>query len=344
MNEDNKNIYISYWLLLITLLVAFMIFVGGITRLTDSGLSITKWDLFSGVLPPIALEKWEIAFSLYKQIPEYILLNSNMTLVEFKFIYFWEYIHRLLGRIIGLFYILPLIYFTYKKFINTKKDIVYFYFIFILICFQGLIGWYMVKSGLSNRIDISHYRLSLHLSSAFFIYILLFIKYLDYKTPNFFVIGHKLPYNLPFLLLFLIFFQISFGALVSGLDAGKIYQSWPLMHSSYFPNDSNFSDLFSMQFFETPSLVQFVHRNIAYFIFIIFLLTFYLINKNNNFFYMRKISILIFIILLFQIILGIITVLSGAQIAFASMHQLGSIILISASLNLFFINSKVKLF
>ena len=119
MTMKNKNIYISYWLLLITLFVALMIFVGGLTRLTDSGLSITKWDLISGVLPPLSLHDWDKSFSLYKKIPEYKLLNSSMTLEEFKTIYWWEYIHRLLGRIIGLFYLLPLLYFTYKKKICT---------------------------------------------------------------------------------------------------------------------------------------------------------------------------------------------------------------------------------
>ncbi len=115
MNEKNKNIYISYWLLLITFLVALMIIIGGLTRLTDSGLSITRWDLVSGILPPLSLNEWEKSFSLYKYIPEYKLLNSSMTLDQFKTIYWWEYIHRLLGRFVGLFFLIPLLYFTLKK-------------------------------------------------------------------------------------------------------------------------------------------------------------------------------------------------------------------------------------
>ena len=120
MTDENKNIYISYWLLLTTFLVALMIIVGGLTRLTNSGLSITTWELFSGILPPLSLNDWYHLFSLYQQIPEYKLVNSSMTLEQFKFIYWWEYSHRLLGRIIGLFYIIPLIYFTYKKKVNKK--------------------------------------------------------------------------------------------------------------------------------------------------------------------------------------------------------------------------------
>lgn len=342
MIEENKNIYIANWLLLITLLLILMIAVGGITRLTDSGLSITKWDLFAGVLPPIGADQWESAFSLYKKIPEYFLLNSSMTLQEFKFIYFWEYIHRLLGRLIGLFFILPLILFTIKKFIIKKNDIIYFYFIFLLICFQGFIGWYMVKSGLTERTDVSHYRLSLHLTIAFLIYALLFTKYLDYRMKNFKVNGNKLPFALPLFFVFLILIQISFGAFVSGLDAGKVYQTWPLMNESYFPDDSKFNELFTLESLERPSLVQFIHRNIAYLIIFIFTLILFNIYKKNYYKYLRKVSLLVFGALLFQIFLGVLTVVSGAQIFIASMHQLGSIFLITTSLALMFLNSKAN--
>ena len=140
MNEQNKNIYLSFWLLLITFLVGLMIVIGGLTRLTDSGLSITRWDLISGILPPLSLIQWEDTFNLYKKIPEYKLLNSSMTLNEFKVIFWWEYIHRLLGRIIGLSYIIPLIIFTFsKKF--REDNLLSYYFIFFLICLQGVIGW-----------------------------------------------------------------------------------------------------------------------------------------------------------------------------------------------------------
>ena len=342
MIEDNKNMYVRNWLLLITLLLILMIAVGGITRLTDSGLSITKWDLFTGVFPPLGDNQWESAFSLYKKIPEYTLLNSSMTLEEFKFIYFWEYIHRLLGRLIGLLFILPLIYFTIKKFVTKKKDIFYFYFIFSLICFQGFIGWYMVKSGLTEKTDVSHYRLSLHLTIAFFIYTLLFVKYLDYRKPNFKANGNKLPFNLPLFFVFLVLIQISFGAFVSGLDAGQVYQTWPLMNENYFPDDSKFSELLTLESLERPSLVQFIHRNIAYLITIIFTLILFNIYKKNCYKYLRKVSLVVFGALLFQIFLGIMTIVSGAQIYIASMHQIGSIFLITSSLALMFVNSKAN--
>ena len=168
MIMKNKDIYISRWLLLITLLVALMIFVGGLTRLTDSGLSITKWDLISGILPPLSLNDWEKSFFLYKQIPEYKLINFSMTLEEFKKIYWWEYIHRLLGRFIGLFYLIPLLYFTFNKVIK-KNSLISLYIILFLILTQGFVRWYMVQSGLTERTDVSHYRLTLHLFLAFVI-------------------------------------------------------------------------------------------------------------------------------------------------------------------------------
>ncbi len=341
MNEENKNIYVSYWLLLITSLVGLMIIVGGLTRLTDSGLSITKWDLFVGIIPPLNVNDWQKVFSLYKEIPEFKLQNSSMTLEEFKFIYWWEFAHRFLGRLIGIFYFIPLIYFTYKRFIKNNF-LISLYLIFFLILLQGILGWYMVKSGLVDRVDVSHYRLSSHLTLAFIIFVLLLWNYLKYsqtKTSNL----HKpLPYNLPKIFLFLLLIQISIGALVSGLDAGQIYTSWPLMNQNYFPDDSNIRDMFSTKVFEIPSIVQFIHRNIAYLIIILFFLIFIIIFRNKDFVYLRKLTLITFIFLFLQIFLGILTVISGAQIILSSMHQIGSIFLISTSLILVFKNTKIN--
>ena len=341
MTDENKNIYITYWLLVTTFLVALMIIIGGLTRLTNSGLSITKWELFSGIFPPLSLNNWKQLFSLYQQIPEYKLVNSSMTLEQFKVIYLWEYIHRLLGRIIGLFYIIPLIYFTYKKMVN-KNYLISFYLIFFLIFFQGVIGWYMVKSGLSGRTDVSHYRLALHLTLAFVIFILLLWNYLKFKNHEDFIFYRKLPLYLPIIFIFCILLQITIGAFVSGLDAGRIYQSWPLMNESYFPDDSDLNDLFSLNSFGMPSLVQFIHRNMAYLILLIFFFIATIIFRNNDFIYMRKTILLVFASLSLQIVLGILTVISGAQIILASMHQIGSIILVTTSLILVFKNYKIS--
>ena len=332
MNQDKKNIYISTWLLLITLLIGLIIAVGGLTRLTDSGLSITRWELFSGLLPPLSNDDWLVYFNLYKEIPEFKIQNYSMTINEFKFIFWWEWFHRFLGRIIGICFLLPLIYFTIIFGFKHLKNL---YFIFFLICFQGFLGWYMVSSGLVDRVDVSHYRLALHLLLAFFILSLILWNY--FKIKNFNLSHKKLNFYLPLAFLILIFFQITVGAFVSGMDAGTIYNSWPLMGSSYFPDDSSIGDIFSFYVFNNPSLVQFIHRNLAYVILIYYFFLIYKIYKNNLIRFFIPIKI-IGLILFLQIILGILTLLFGAQIYLASMHQITSIFLISSTLYFLYLN------
>ena len=335
-NSSLHNNYVSNWLLCTSILVAIMIIIGGLTRLTDSGLSITKWDLFSGIIPPLSSIDWEKYFNMYKQTSEFKIQNFSMTINDFKTIYWWEYIHRLLGRFLGLFYLFPLLYFIYFKKINKRQSLS-FVIIFFMILLQGIIGWFMVKSGLSERVDVTHYTLSLHLSFAFIIFISLIWQFLKYNNLN--VIKKKIPYYLPNIFLLLILLQILFGALVSGLDAGKIYQTWPLMELNYFPDDSIGINLFSLKIFDNPSMLQFIHRNLAYFILLLFFIILLIIFKNDYLKNFKKISLLVFLSLIIQVILGIYTILSGAQIIIASMHQIGSIILIVFSTILVFKNS-----
>ena len=315
-------------------IISIMIVVGGLTRLTDSGLSITKWQLFSGLIPPINHNDWIKYFNLYKEIPEFQIQNYNMNIQEFKVIFWWEWAHRFLGRLIGIFYLVPLIYFSFKIKIYKLLDL---YLIFFLICVQGFIGWYMVNSGLVDKIDVSHFRLSIHLLIAFLILSLIFWNYLKIKKNS--IILNKINPIIPFLFLILIFTQIAIGAFVSGMDAGKIYNSWPLMGNSYFPDDNNFLNLFKLSAFSDPSLVQFMHRNLAYIIGISYLLILYKIYKNKMYELYNPINILGFFIIL-QIILGVYTVIYGAQIYIASMHQLSSIFLVSSSIYFFYINTK----
>ena len=194
MYIDNKHLnnYFSIWLGLMFWIVSIMIFVGGLTRLTDSGLSITEWQLFSGFLPPFNDVQWQNYFDLYKKIPEYKLQNYLMTIEEFKIIFWWEWIHRFLGRLIGLFFLIPLIFFSFK--VGIKK-LLNLYVIFFLICFQGFIGWYMVSSGLIDRVDVSHFRLSIHLLIAFLILSLIFWNYLKSKSIN--LSNNKLNFFFP---------------------------------------------------------------------------------------------------------------------------------------------------
>ena len=337
MYTTNKNInnQLSIWLITMFFIISVMIIVGGLTRLTDSGLSITKWQLFSGLIPPLNQEDWIMYFNLYKQIPEFKLQNFNMTISEFKIIFWWEWAHRFLGRLIGICFLLPLIYFSFK--IKFSK-LLNFYFIFFLICFQGFLGWYMVSSGLVDRVDVSHYRLSVHLVLAFLILSLIFWNYLKITVLN---NNQSFRINrfIPFCFLILIFVQIAIGAFVSGMDAGKIYNSWPLMGSTYFPNDNNISNLFKLSAFDDPSLVQFIHRNLAYVISIFYLLILFKIYRNKIYDLYKSVNLL-GIIIIIQIFLGVFTILYGAQILIASMHQLSSIFLVSSCIYFIYVNTK----
>ena len=338
MYIDNKQLksYISFWLGSMFWIISIMIVVGGLTRLTDSGLSITQWELFSGFLPPINEIQWQNYFDLYKKIPEFKLQNYTMTLQEFKIIFWWEWIHRFLGRLIGLSFLIPLVFFSFK--VGFKK-LINLYFIFFLICFQGFIGWYMVSSGLIDRVDVSHFRLSVHLVIAFLILSLIFWNYLILK--NFSNTKKKLNSIIPYIFLFVIFLQITIGAFVSGMDAGKIYNSWPLMGTTYFPNDNEYFNLLSFSAFSDASLVQFMHRNIAYIILVIYLYIVFVIYRNNISALFDTIKLIGFLLII-QIVLGILTLLSGAQIFLASMHQISSIFLVSSSVFFLYLNNKTN--
>ncbi len=333
----NKNInYLSLkiWLLTIYVLVSLIVFVGGFTRLTESGLSITVWEVFKGILPPLNIDEWNVYFNLYKQIPEYKVLNSGMTLSEFKTIFYWEYGHRLIARLIGLICIIPLLYFTfvYKDFFKIFKK---YYLLFFLILIQGIIGWYMVKSGLDKNLDVSHFRLSIHLSLALIILSFSFLFFLE--LSNIKKYSYKIPKKLINLILFFLVIQIILGAFLAGLNGGLIYNTWPDMSGSFFPNDSVLNDYLSLSSFSDPSIVQFFHRTTAYILLIFVILL-------NIYFYKYKLNpteILIFDLSIFiQIFLGIVTLLNGVVIKYASLHQIGSIFVLSSFLFIYFKNCK----
>jgi len=337
VNSDNYIKYLKLWLISLFLLIILIIAVGGLTRLTDSGLSITAWELFTGILPPLNINDWNFYFTEYKKIPEYQNVNYGMTLSEFKVIFYWEYAHRLLARFVGLFTLIPLIFFS-LKFKDTQYYSNKYYWIFFLVCLQGFIGWYMVSSGLIQNNDVSHYRLSIHLSLALFILCLVFwfilniykIKKFEFKFPNLFLL----------FILILIALQIILGAFLSGLDGGLIYNSWPDMNGSFFPNDVSYLDLLSAQLFNNVSIIQFLHRFTAYLLlfFIIILNYFFIKNKINI-----KNIIFFDIAILLQIFLGIVTLISGVEIKYASLHQLGSIFVLTSYLIILYKNSNQRL-
>ena len=333
VNTDPFKRFIEIWLYLMLTLIILIVLVGGLTRLTDSGLSITEWELFKGILPPSSDEMWNFYFDQYKKIPEYYEINYNMSLSEFKIIYYWEYGHRLLARLIGLLSIVPLIYLYFKYDKNLK--IIYKYLtIFLLICFQGFVGWFMVKSGLVNNTDVSHFRLALHLTIAFIILSLVFWFILEnYKINKF---NKRLPKNFLKLFLLLIIIQIIMGAFLAGLNGGLIFNTWPDMNGSFFPNDIITDDLYVVDSVSNPSIIQFYHRIIAYLI-----LLFLFVLNYLYFRYKIEIKSLIFLnfAIILQVILGIITLITGVKIAYASLHQLGSILVLTSIMFIIYKNS-----
>ena len=336
ISYDKKiNDLFYYWLLLSFLLIFFMVIVGGLTRLTDSGLSITEWELFKGIFPPLKQSVWNEYFVAYKQTTQFQQINFNMSLEQFKVIFYWEYFHRALGRLIGIFFLVPLIYFYFKSTIN-KKYIYVCFLVLSLILLQGVVGWYMVKSGLVNNITVSHYRLSAHLALAFIIISILFWIILNFKDKNYkaFFKNQKLNY-LFYLLVLLIFVQIILGAFVSGLDAGKIYQTWPLMNYYYFPDDIRISSFNDLLDFNNHGLVQFYHRNIAYLIFIYLCFLGFIIFKNN-FKKLYKPFYIVAFFLVLQIFLGIITLVSNLNLYLASTHQICGLLLMLSVINLYY--------
>ena len=258
-----------------------------------------------------------------------------MTMTEFKVIYYWEYIHRVLGRILGLLFLIPFIFIYFNKILNNKYTW-NFFVLFLLILLQGTVGWYMVKSGLVDNTTVSHYRLAIHLNLALILFSAIFWYFLNIKNKeNKIFFDFKNKFILPKIFIFLIFLQITFGAFTSGLDAGKIYQTWPLMNNYFFPDDLSIKDIIFPQIFNEPSFVQFLHRKLAYIIFfyvlLISFLTFYKKDKDmyNSIYFLLT---MIFI----QIILGIFTLLSGAHILIASLHQISTILLLISSIYFYY--------
>ena len=333
VNIDHYNKMIRLWLISMFFMFIIIITVGGLTRLTDSGLSITQWELFKGILPPLNIDQWNFYFNEYKKIPEYQSINFNMNINDFKVIYYWEYAHRLIARLIGLFAILPLVFIYLKHKGKLIKDLKYLS-IFGLVCFQGFIGWFMVKSGLINNTDVSHYRLALHLSVALVVLSITFWFILENFNIKKFL--KKIDNKFLFTFLFLIVVQIILGALLAGLNGGLLFNTWPSMDGNLLPSDINKFDLYNSQILNNPSVIQFYHRLSAYLL-IIFLIILNIVCylKRIEFW---SITILNFAIL-FQIILGIITLLTGVKIYYASLHQLGSVFVLISFLNIYYRNT-----
>jgi heme a synthase len=308
---------IAAWLLVVAGLVFAMVVVGGITRLTESGLSMVRWDPVSGAIPPLDDAAWQAEFEAYRTSPQYQEVNRGMSLAEFKNIYFWEYVHRLLGRFIGLAFALPLAWFAWKRAVPPG----YGWRLGALLALgalQGAIGWWMVTSGLVDRPEVSHIRLAVHLLAAFFIFAGLIWTALDLQRLS--ADPAALPARLTTLSIWtlsLLALQLMFGAYVAGLEAGYAFSSWPNMGDQWFPADTPMLRPLIVNFADNPVVVQFVHRWLAWLV-AGFALALAGAAWDRGF---RAEAIAVAASVTLQIALGVATLLSGVEIAIAVAHQ-----------------------
>ncbi|TQD40094.1 COX15/CtaA family protein [Haloflavibacter putidus] len=325
--KDNKKVI--YWLLTGCFLLFIMVIVGGITRLTDSGLSMSNYKLITGTIPPLTDAEWQEAFDLYKQFPEFNAYNTHFELEDFKAIYFWEWFHRVLGRLIGLVFILPFLYFLITKQLSKptiKKSLV----LLALGAFQGFLGWYMVKSGLVDMPDVSHYRLAAHLTTAFLTFAATLWVALDLIFPkrkpalkpvkNWLVIG-----------VIILLIQIIYGGFVAGLKAGLLHNHWPMMNEGMFMHDTVYLlEPLYKNFLENPSGIQFIHRTLAYLVVIAVAIIWHKARK----FALSKaqkyaVNALVLLVIL-QFSLGVFTILYKVPLSLGIAHQIGAFFMISA--------------
>lgn len=324
------NKYVIYWLFLGCALIFIMVLVGGITRLTHSGLSMSDYKLISGTLPPMNDIEWQEAFELYKQYPEYQKLNYHFTLDDFKSIYFWEWFHRVIGRFIGIVFIVPFVFFLITKKLDRptiKKCLI----LLVMGGFQGFLGWYMVKSGLVDRPDVSHYRLAAHLTTAFLTFAYSFWVALDLIYPSKKEINKGIR-NLLRIGLFILIVQIVWGAFVAGLDAGFIHNHWPLMSEGKLIHETVYIEQqpFLKNFIEGKSGVQFIHRYLAYIVVGIVILLWYKTRKIKRT-ALQDTGIKALLVLVgLQFLLGVFTLIYAVPLWLGLAHQIGAFFLLAA--------------
>jgi heme a synthase len=320
-NQVSRDRAVRWWLFLVAALIAIMVLVGGATRLTESGLSITEWKPVTGALPPLNQEQWTQAFEGYKAIPQYRELNAGMSLSEFKSIFWWEWSHRLLGRVIGIAYLLPFLWFLWRGYFSgeLKRRL---WAIFALGGLQGVVGWWMVASGLSERVEVSHYRLATHLVLALLIFaaIVWTLRRWADRPPS---AANRRLKTTSVVLLVLTFVQLYLGALVAGLRAGRLYNTWPDIDGGFIPSSARlfFDQPWWRNLFDNTLTVQFEHRMTAYALFA--LAVFHAVDAiraRADVAVIRGAVWLVAVITL-QATLGILTLLNQVPIDLALTHQ-----------------------
>jgi len=327
-NTRTRPLALSRWLLTVAVLVLAMVVVGGITRLTESGLSIVKWEPISGALPPLNELQWRAEFEAYRASPQYQLVNSGMSLPEFKNIFFWEYVHRLLGRAIGLVFALPLLWFAWKRAIpkgyGWKLGA-----ILALGALQGAIGWWMVASGLVDRPEVSHIRLAIHLLTALAIFSACLWVALDLRALA--ADPEARPAAMPTLAIWALsalVLQLMYGAYVAGLDAGFAYNSWPKMGDEWFPAAAPLMRPWLANLVDNPIVVQFIHRWLAWVVAVAVAMLAAAAWVRGRRGYAAALAVAVAV----QISLGIATLLSGVRIPLAAAHQGMAVILLATLL------------
>lgn len=328
------------WLILSAFMVVIMVFVGGWTRLADAGLSITEWKPVTGIFPPMSDADWMIEFEKYQSSPEFQKLHNHFILSDFKQIFWLEFIHRILGRITGMIILLPVLFFAYKGYLSGYKP---YTIMVILVAFQGFMGWWMVKSGLVDNPHVSHFRLAAHLVTALVLYSVIFWEVLVVATMSVTraeagaqILKSTRSMEMIYLTmtaLILLFIQIFLGALVAGLDAGMIYNTFPMMGNHFIPSEFEFS----WYTFYDPASVQFMHRTCAYIVAIVTFTLAYKIHKSSpHLAYALSAAIIV------QILLGIFTIIYVVPTKLALAHQLFAVLCLSLLLyNLFVIRRKL---
>lgn len=317
---------VALWLFAMACLIALMVVIGGATRLTDSGLSITEWDLVMGTLPPLSAADWEEAFALYRQIPEYTRVNAGMTLDEFKFIFWWEWGHRNLGRFIGLAFFIPMVVFWLQGRVTGALRW-RLPALFVLIGLQGAIGWYMVSSGLSERVDVSQYRLALHLSTALVLFSLIVWQAAALVRPRGFLgTDDPLLGRLAVGLLGVSAVQIVLGAFVAGLRAGSTYNTWPLMDGAFVPAGYFGQSPAVLDLFERIEAVQFNHRTMAYVVTVVAVAFVWRAIRTQRF----RTAAAVGGAVALQVVLGIWTIVAAVPLWLGLAHQAGALLILSS--------------
>lgn len=335
MNSADKAVV--YWLCSICVVVFLMIIVGGVTRLTHSGLSMVEWKPILGSIPPLNQEAWQVAFNAYKQFPEYQKVNHGMALDEFKFIYYWEYSHRLLGRIIGLIFFIPFVILASLKMIR-RNMLAKLFFAFVLGGLQGLLGWYMVKSGLVDLPRVSHYRLAAHLTLAMFLLAYLYWLILDLLKVQ---VGSVTPGVQKVLYFVVILFglQVLYGAFVAGLRAGFGFNTFPFMDGQLLAETATTMSPLLVNFVENGAMVQFVHRWIAVALVGMSIVGLTLTSKGKG---TTSGWVILIAVLAVQFVLGVSTLVMYVPVAVASLHQAGAVIVMLVLVHLLYTSKNAK--